>query len=173
MPTRVGQTTRLLVAVSTTVVVACGGKEPCPGVVEGASYEVAVGPQAPTKEPTNCQQEWGIADGSTFTARVKALEGDGACLAGVAEIENLEGWSLEEDTTEATGDALLEGFYAGSFGSCSALVSVMLDRDEALPCFEDASKTTDECLLTLLLQPQSAGCPSPCTAFLTTTVTRR
>jgi hypothetical protein len=162
----------LLVA-GALVLAACGDKEPCPGVVDGASYQVEVGTQAPVDHASDCYQEWGFADGSTFTARVTELLGDGSCLVGVPELEKLQGWVVREQNTEATGEALLKGMYVGMFGSCSAGFSLKLSEGDGMPCFSDGSAAGVQCLLTLQLQPQGAGCPAPCTAFLTTTVTRQ
>jgi hypothetical protein len=160
----------LFLAANAQATTGCSEGDACPGVVNGATYDLAVGTPASGKDPADCNQEWGIADGSTFTARVKELQGDGACRAGVPEIENLDGWTLSEQHTEARGDALLEGTYVGTFGSCSGLVLLKLSAEDGLPC--DGSATT-ECLLMLHFQPQSSGCPEPCRALLTTTVTRR
>lgn len=152
---------------------ACGDKEPCPGVVDGASYQVEVGTQASVNLASDCYQDWGISDGSTFTGRVTKLTGEGSCLAGVPDVENLQGWALTEHKTEVHGEGLLEGRYLGTFGSCSALVSLRLRERDDMTCFNNGSGVSAECLLTAHFQPQGAGCPAPCTAFLTTTVTRQ
>jgi hypothetical protein len=164
----------LLLASGLLLVAACGDKEPCPGVVDGASYEVDIESQAAVDLASDCYQDWGLADGSTFTARVTSITGDGSCLVGVPELESVQGWTLTKQRTEVTSEGFLEGMYQGRFDACSALVSLELSkRGEGMPCFDSGSSTSAQCLLTLHFQPQGAGCPAPCTAFLTTTVTRQ
>jgi hypothetical protein len=168
-----GSCTRLaLLGAGGLLLAACGDKEPCPGVVNGATYQIEVGTQAPVDPASECYRDWGFAEGSTFAARVTELMGDGSCLAGVPELEDLQDWSLMEHNTEAS-EGLLEGLYLGTFRSCSALLWLKVSEKDDMPCFSDGSAAGVQCLLTLPLQPQGAGCPAPCTAFFTTTVTRQ
>ncbi len=164
-----------LLVSGTLAMAACGDKEPCPGVVDGASYKIEVGAQAPVDLASDCYQDWGIQDGSTFTARVTKLTGDGSCLAGVLDVPTLQGWDVTpiKQDADVHGEGF-EGFYQGKFGACSALMSLDLSSEgDSMRCFNAGSRTSDQCLLTFQFQPQGAGCPAPCTAFLTTTVTRQ
>lgn len=91
------------------VACACSDKDPCPGVVNQATYRVDVQGQASSMLVSDCYLDWGLSDG--FTARVARLKGDGSCLVGVPELEGIAGWSLTDRDPEVTSEGFLEGAY--------------------------------------------------------------
>lgn len=164
------------------LLLACGTKQPCRGVVEGASYTIEIGAEnEPSIPASGCQDGWGFTQGLVFSATTNNLEGDGECLVGVPELAGVPGrdgvkdWTYTESNTEINSGGFMHGLYRAASGGCNGLLRFDLAEFGAkFPCFQHGAEKSDACLMRVTFVFQSGGCPSSsCNAFLATTVTRQ
>ena len=164
------------------LLLACGTKQPCRGVVEGASYTIEIGAEnEPSIPASGCQDGWGFTEGLVFSATTYNLEGDGECLVGVPELAGVPGrdgvtdWTYTESNTEINGGGFMNGFYRAAWGGCNGVMSFeLVESGAAFPCFQHGTGRVEACLMNLMFSPTSSGgCPASCNAFLATTVTRQ
>jgi hypothetical protein len=157
------------------LLLACGSKDPCPGVVDGATYDIEIGSERETSVPAaGCQDAWGFTPGLVLSATTTELQGDGECLVGIPVLDGVTGWTFTESNTEVTSGGFMLGMYRATSGKCTGLLSFELAESvAAFPCFQNGGGNTDACLMKLTFEPRSGGCSASCNAFLATTVTRR
>jgi len=161
-----------LLMVAAGGLMACGGSKPCPGVIQGANYDVVIQGERNPSDPSGCEDKWGFGGGTQFSAAINDLKGDD-CLVGVPTLSGLTSWSFKESNTEAPAGGFLVGQYDAHFGDCAALVELKVSADAELRCFQAGQTTMDDCLLSVTLQPRSGPCPLFCYAPLSATLTRK
>jgi hypothetical protein len=153
----------------------CGTKEPCPGVVDGAIYDIEVGAETKPSAPARaCQDGWGFTSGLVLSATAGDLEGEGECLVAVPTLDGVTGWTFKESNTEVTSGGFMRGLYRATSGKCTGLLSLQLGASGSnFPCFQHGGGNTGACVMNLAFEPRTGGCTASCSASLATTVTRR
>jgi len=152
----------------------CGGpNEPCPGVVEGATYEVEIHESTLKDSPAECHLGWGLDAGFTLLATVNETGDGGTCLAGRPDLSAGEDWTFEKQKGEPLSDRLFESSYEAQFRACESYISFSVSSSTGLPCFIDHKASSAECELRLELEPRGgSGCPVRCSTSLAVTVKR-
>jgi hypothetical protein len=150
----------------------CGPDEPCPGVVQGATYEVELHEQT-KRDPDECHLGWGLEPGFTFLATVNETQFGGTCLAGRPDLSGAQDWSFERQEGDTLYDGLFESAYKAQFRDCQSYVSLSVASSTGLPCIVDDDASSAECELDVGLEVRAGtGCPVNCWTSLAVTVTR-
>jgi len=155
-------------------VCACGGPdEPCPGIVQGATYEVELHGSSAT-DPDECRLDWGLEPGFTFLATVNETQFGDTCLAGRPDLSGAKDWTFDRQEGTTLYDGLFAASYRTQFRECESYVALWLASGPDLPCFVDNQATSAECEIQLNLDPRAGNsCPARCSASLAVTVTRQ
>jgi hypothetical protein len=166
----------IVARVAALALVGCGGDndQPCPGVVEGATYRIEVVEESKTSQPAGCAAEWGFTDNLKFTATANEVVPSATCSVAVPELSGVPGWTFELRSTEPRNDGFMWGTYDGMFGDCEATLTMSLDAGDDHRCFASGGATSADCLLLFNFSNGGRhGCPTNCTAWLSADVTRQ
>lgn len=166
----------IVAPVAALAFVGCGGDndEPCPGVVEGASYRIEVTGESKAPRPEGCAAEWGFSEGVVLTATASQTVPSATCSVAVPELSGVSGWSFERRQTEPRNDGFMRGSYDGTFGNCMASLTMSLDAGPDLSCFTSNRGSFADCLLLFNFDNGGRfGCPANCTAWLSVNVERQ
>lgn len=148
--------------------------DPCPGVVEGATYRIEVTGESKAPRPEGCAAEWGFAEGVVLAATASQVVPSATCSVAVPELSGVSGWTFERRGTEPLNDGFMRGSYDGAFNDCTASLDMSLDAGEDHRCFTSSSASSADCLLLFNFRGiRGRGCPSNCTAWLSVEVTRQ
>ena len=150
----------------------CSDPGPCPGVVEGASYQVELGEPSSEDSPSDCHDNWGFSNGSSLAAKMSKVAEGGSCKVGQPELDGLPGWTFERISDDDPNNGFVRSSYRGTFKDCTASVRLHISKGAGGDCFENGGKTS-QCQLSLLINGQGGGeCAQICATSLVATVTR-
>jgi hypothetical protein len=152
------------------VCVSCGDVPPCKGVRQGDEvtitlYEPSETGSAPRDAGAACASEWGFSEGVEIGGKITGLTGEFQCLAGVFEVEGVDGWEWEH--SPGGGDRLagvaLYATHDVRMGRCVGFVRFLVDA-EGLDC-DAQTGPKDECELEVSMTPKAGRvehCPAAC-----------
>ncbi len=150
----------------------CGDIEPCPGVVVGDHvefelYEASTNAPVSTEAELACSTQWGLTEGTQFTATIVDAVGYEHCQAGLLELSELDGWTWEPGSTDGFhgGGIALVAYPKVTQGDCSGRMRLYLHAGEGgLDCDARGSGNR-RCRLQVSISPDNgkeAECPPFC-----------
>ena len=151
---------------------ACKDADPCPGVVEGAAYQIVLHDPITADNPSDCHLDWGLPRDATLTAKMDHVEEAGTCKVGMPNLTQLADWTFERVDGDEPNDGFVRSLYQARYLSCETVVRLNIHKGTGLSCFEQGGKIA-ECAFSVLIDAKGSGdCAKSCVTSLSATVTR-